>query len=168
MKIPFTTYHLAEWSKPEHGDIVVFYSPEDGKRLVKRVIGTPGDTVTMEDNRLFINGKPLEYNQLQPKMMSQIDSDLKDNHIFFTEQLIEKRHAVMFSPSLPSLTSFEPVTIPNDKYFMMGDNRDNSADSRFFGLVDRDLIVGKATAVVLSRNESFLHPRWARFLQVLI
>ena len=168
LKIPFTTYRLAKWSNPKRGDIVVFFSPEDGKRLVKRVIGTPGDTITMRDNRLFINGKFAEYNQLQPKMMSQFDSELKNNHIFFTEQLIEKRHTVMFSPSRPSLVSFGPVIIPQGKYFMMGDNRDNSADSRFFGFVDRNLIVGKATTVVISRNESFLHPRWSRFLQELI
>lgn len=168
LKIPFTTYHLAKWSNPKRGDIVVFFSPEDGKRLVKRVIGTPGDTISMRDNRLFINGKFVEYNQLQPKMMNQFDLELKKNHIFFTEQLIEKRHAVMFSPSRPSLASFGPVTIPKGKYFMMGDNRDNSADSRFFGFVDRNLIVGKATTVVISKNESFLHPRWSRFLQKLI
>ena len=167
-KIPFTKYHLAKWSNPERGDIVVFFAPENGKRLVKRVIGTPGDTITMRDNRLFINGQFIEYSQLQSKMMSQFDSELKNNHIFFTEQLIEKRHTVMFSPSRPSLTSFGPVTIPKDKYFMMGDNRDNSADSRFFGFVDRDLIIGKATTVVISRNDSFLHPRWSRFLHELI
>ena len=168
LKIPFTTFHLAKWSNPERGDIVVFFSPEDGKRLVKRVIGMPGDTITMRDNRLFINGISVEYNKLQPGMISQFDSELKNNHIFFTEQLIEKNHAVMFSPSRPSLDSFGPVTIPKGKYFMMGDNRDNSADSRFFGFVDRNLIVGKATAVVISKNESFLHPRWSRFFHVLI
>ena len=168
LKIPFTTYHLAKWSNPERGDIVVFFSPEDGERLVKRVIGTPGDTITMRDNRLLINGKFIEYSRLQPKMIRQFDSELKNNHMFFTELLIEKRHSVMFSPSRPSLTSFGPVTIPKDKYFMMGDNRDNSADSRFFGFVDRNLIVGKATAVVISRNESFLHPRWSRFFEELI
>ncbi|MGD9159042.1 MAG: signal peptidase I [Desulfobacteraceae bacterium] len=168
LKIPLTTYHLAKWSNPERGDIVVFFSPEDGKRLVKRVIGTSGDIITMKDNRLFINGKPVEYNQLQPKIMSQFEPELKNNHIFFSEQLIEKHHAVMFSPSRSSLASFGPVTIPKGKYFMMGDNRDNSADSRFFGFIDRNLIVGKATTVVISRNESFLHPRWSRFLQELI
>ena len=168
LKIPFTTYHLAKWSDPKLGDIVVFFSPEDGKRLVKRVIGTPGDIITMKDNRLFINGTFVEYNQMQPKMVSQFDSELKNSHIFFTEQLIEKRHAVMFSPSRPSLTSFGPVTIPKGKYFMMGDNRDNSTDSRFFGFVDRALIVGKAATVVISRDGSILHPRWSRFLNELI
>ncbi len=168
LKIPFTTYHLAKWSDPERGDIVVFFSPEDGKRLVKRVIGTPGDIISMRDNRLFINEKPVEYIQLQPKIMNRFDSELKNDHIFLSEQLIVKDHAVMLSLSRSSLSSFGPVTIPKGKYFMMGDNRDNSADSRFFGFIDRNLIVGKATTVVISRNESFLHPRWSRFLQELI
>ena len=71
--------------------IIRLIRPENGKRLVKRVIGLPGDTITMRDNRLFINAKSVEYNQLQPKMMSQFDSELKNSHIFFTEQLIEKK-----------------------------------------------------------------------------
>jgi signal peptidase I len=69
----------------------------------------------------------------------------------------------MFAPSRPFQDSFEPMTIPAEKYFMMGDNRDNSADSRVFGYVDRRLIVGRATMVVISREGSFLNPRWDRF-----
>ena len=66
-----------------------------------------------------------------------------------------------------SLNTFAPVIIPQGQYFMMGDNRDNSADSRFFGFVDRKLIVGRATVVVISRKGSFLHPRWSRFFKDL-
>jgi len=59
LKIPYTTIHLLTWDNPKRGDIVVFYSPKDGKRLVKRVIGLPGDTVSMNRNRIYINEKPL-------------------------------------------------------------------------------------------------------------
>src|SRR6187455_1451415 len=61
LKVPFTTWHIAEWSNPQRGDIVVFFSPHDGKRLVKRVVGLPGDTVELRDNQLVINGMPVEY-----------------------------------------------------------------------------------------------------------
>jgi signal peptidase I len=61
LKVPFTTWHIAEWSNPQRGDIVVFFSPKDGTRLVKRVIGLPGDTVELLNEQLIINGQPVEY-----------------------------------------------------------------------------------------------------------
>src|SRR5580692_4040836 len=64
LKVPFTTWHLAQWSNPRRGDIAVFYSPADGIRLVKRVIGLPGDKIELTNDRLLINGQPLEYDAL--------------------------------------------------------------------------------------------------------
>lgn len=61
LKVPFTTWHLAHWSDPQRGDIVVFYSPRDGTRLVKRVVGLPGDTVELRNDQLIINGQPVNY-----------------------------------------------------------------------------------------------------------
>jgi signal peptidase I len=167
LKVPYTTLHLARWSDPQRGDIVVFYSPKDGKRLIKRVVGLPGDTLAMRQNRLFINGQFVNYESLQQEIIDQIELDQQSHHVFFNENLTGKQHAVMFSPSRPSLNTFDPVTIPKGRYFMMGDNRDNSADSRFFGFVDRKLIVGRASMVVISREGSFLHPRWSRFFRDL-
>jgi len=167
LKVPYTTLHLARWSDPKCGDIVVFYSPKDGKRLIKRVVGLPGDTLAMRQNRLFINGQFVKYESLHKEIIDQIELDQQSHHLFFNESLTGKQHAVMLSPSRPSLTTFGPVFIPEGQYFMMGDNRDNSADSRFFGFVDRKLIVGRATMVVISREGSFLHPRWGRFFRYL-
>ncbi len=163
LKVPYTTIHLAKWSNPKRGDIVVFYSPEDGKRLIKRVIGLPGDVLGMKQNRLYINGKFTEYEPLHDESIDQIKQDHTFESVLLSENLLGKQHSVMFLPSRPSLNTFDPITIPEDQYFMMGDNRDNSADSRFFGFVKRRLIVGRATKVVLSRKGSFLHPRWNRF-----
>src|SRR5687767_15686032 len=61
LKVPFTTWHLAEWGEPKRGDVVVFYAPSDGIRMVKRVVGLPGDTLTLRDNRLYVNGEPADY-----------------------------------------------------------------------------------------------------------
>ena len=67
LKVPFTTWHIAEWSNPQRGDIVVFFSPHDGKRLVKRVIGLPGDLVELRNNALIINGRPVpRYSDTKP------------------------------------------------------------------------------------------------------
>ena len=167
LKVPYTTLHLARWSDPKRGDIVVFYSPEDSKRLIKRVVGLPGDTIALHQNRLFINGQFVKYEPLPQKIVDQIEPDQQSHHIFFNETLTGNQHAVMFSRLRSSLNTFDPVTIPEGQYFMMGDNRDNSADSRFFGFVDRKLIVGRATMVVISREGSFLHPRWSRFFKDL-
>ena len=167
LKIPYTTLHIARWSGPKRGDIVVFYSPKDGKRLIKRVVGLPGDTLAMHQNRLFINGHYVKYESLRQEIIDQIELDQQSHHVFFNENLAGKQHAVMFSPSQPSPNTFNPVIIPEGQYYMLGDNRDNSADSRFFGFVDRTLIVGRATMVVISREGSILHPRWSRFFKDL-
>ena len=167
LKIPYTTVHLATWANPRRGDIVVFYSPANGTRLVKRVVGMPGDVIAMYRNRLTINGKVLDYTPLALDPNTTAEIDRPASHLFLNERLPGSAHVVMLSPERPSLNSFEPVTIPEGKYFMMGDNRDNSADSRYFGLVDRHLILGQATRVVISREGSFLHPRWDRFFQKL-
>jgi len=168
LKVPYTTWHLKTWSAPQRGDIVVFYSPEDGKRLVKRVVGIPGDTLAMLKNRLIINGQFLTYLVQDQNKSPLKDDDIRDRHLFYDENLMGKQHEVMFTPAYAFSHSFAPVKIPQGKYFMMGDNRDNSADSRFFGLVDRNVIVGQATAVVISRNKNFLHPRWQRFFTKLL
>lgn len=163
LKVPYTTWHLIKWSDPERGDIVVFFSPQDGKRLIKRVVGLPGDTIAMHQNQLFINGQFVKYEPLDKEIIDHIELDQQSHHLFFKESLATKKHPVMFTPSSPSLHSFTPINIPEGKYFVLGDNRDNSGDSRFFGFVDRNLIVGRAIKVLISRKGSFLHPRWDRF-----
>jgi len=166
LKVPYTTWHVTSWSAPQRGDIVVFYSPEDGKRLIKRVVGLPGDRIAMKNNRLSINGKDIEYEALHPEDPTD-RSTKQPQDLRYIENLFGKKHTVMFTPFRGSRHSFRPKTIPVGKYLMLGDNRDRSADSRFFGLVDRNLIVGQATAIVISRDKSFLHPRFERFFKGL-
>jgi signal peptidase I len=161
LKVPFTTIEIVKWGDPSRGDIVVLFSPVDGVRLVKRVVGIPGDRIYMQDNQLYVNGKaavwrPLgrEYNQLQ------------GNTLLVEENLAGRTHEVMFSPERPSVRSFGPVVVPEGFYFVMGDNRDNSNDSRFIGLIARRRIVGKATAVAFSLDRSrYFAPRLNRFFK---
>lgn len=168
LKIPYTTHHLFRWAEPKRGDIVVFYSPKDGTRLIKRVVGMPGDLISLYKKRLYINDAPVEYETLTDERLSKIPAELKSHYRIYDENLEGKQHPVMISGAHTFLDSFDPVTIPEEKYFMMGDNRDNSADSRVFGFVDQDLILGHATSIVLSRDGSFLNPRWERFFKKLI
>jgi signal peptidase I len=163
LKVPFTTCHIAEWNNPQRGDIVVFFSPKDGTRLVKRVIGLPGDTVELRNDRLLINGQPMDYTTLEPQIPGQLSGTERARGIFATEQLPLHAHAVMAINGVPAMRSFGPVHVPVGHYFMMGDNRDNSFDSRYFGTVDRGQIVGRATSVVLSLDKSnYWLPRWSR------
>lgn len=168
LKVPFTTWHLAEWANPKRGDIVVFFSPHDGTRLVKRVVALPGDVVELRNEQLIINGNRVDYTSLSTEISGQLPESEQQHGLFATEELPGHSHAVMAIPSLPAKRSFDPVPVPEGCYFMMGDNRDNSFDSRYFGMVERKRIVGKATGVVISldKNDLWL-PRLHRFFKPL-
>ncbi len=168
LKVPFTTWHIAEWSNPKRGDIVVFFSPHDGKRLVKRVVGLPSDTIELRSNALVINGQPVEYQPITEELLRDVAPADRAGLVFAAEQLPGQTHAVAGNPTLPAMRSFAPYRVPEGQYFMMGDNRDDSFDSRYWGPVERKRIVGRATSVVLSldRNNYWL-PRWNRFLSDL-
>ena len=168
LKFPFTTRHLASWDNPRRGDIVVFYSPADERRLVKRVVGLPGDILSMKDNQLLLNGEAISYDSLDPEIMERYAPHPDLVYRFYTETLGDMKHPVMLTPALPSRRSFDPVRVPERGYFMMGDNRDNSGDSRYFGFVERDRILGRVVVVVLSvRREDYYLPRWDRFFHSL-
>ena len=163
LKLPFTTISVLKWGDPQRGDIVVLFSPIDGTRLVKRVVAIPGDTVAMHENQLYINSKPAESTPLT-------STDDPDQGLSFvaTETLGGRRHMVMLTPQAPAVRSFGPVTVPEHHYFVLGDNRDNSNDSRFIGFIGRKQIVGEATAVAFSLDrKNNWTPRLDRFFKRL-
>lgn len=169
LKFPFTGWRLATWDNPHRGDIVTCWSPENGSRLVKRVVGVPGDTLAMHGGQVLLNGRPLDYQPIDRAGLEAIMGKDADGKLFYTENLEGVRHVVAFQPDRRALRDFGPVVIPDDQYFMMGDNRDNSADSRYFGLVDRKAIIGQATGVALSLDyDNWYLPRWTRFFRRLI
>tara|TARA_R110002072_G_scaffold64_6_gene381 strand:- start:20704 stop:21348 length:645 start_codon:yes stop_codon:yes gene_type:complete len=169
LKVPFTTWHLAEWDNPSHGEIVTFYSPADEKLLIKRVIGVPGDVIKMRNNQLYINDNPATYSRLEDDIVNQIAYDQRRTHAFFKEQLGDFEHPVMLIPSPPNdYNSFGPIEIPEGQYLMLGDNRDNSRDSRRIGLITRDRITGRAFTVAFSVDyEAYYLPRADRFFHSL-
>ena len=168
LKVPFTTRHLAEWGQPSRGDIVVFFSPHDGMRLVKRTIGLPGDVIAMRDNQLFVNGQAVGYAPLDARTVGELPAREQAAHGFAEELLPERKHAVMTTPQNPAPRTFAPITVPSGHYFMMGDNRDDSFDSRFYGCVAREKIVGRVPSVVISMDpKAHYRPRWHRFFTML-
>lgn len=165
LRVPLTLNRVQEWSNPEKGDISVLLSPDDRTRLVKRVIGTPGDRVAMRENVLYINGDALEYSHLSRDDVAELAGGLRELSIFAMETLNGRDHAVMSTPGLLAQhRNFAEFTVPAGKYFVMGDNRDNSRDSRSIGLVDRELFLGKAERVLVSFNiKDKYQPRFERF-----
>jgi len=165
LKVPFTTVHLSTWANPVRGDVVVFYSPVDGTRLVKRVVGLPGDTVQLKNDVLYLNGVPQQYS---PADSAPFRHDVfEDAHpVVAIEHLEACDHYVMGLPGRQALRNFGPFLVPPNQYFMMGDSRDNSADSRYIGPVPREKIIGRVPRVILSFDPSrYYLPRPQRIFQ---
>ncbi len=168
LRVPFTRLRVMRWSEPHSGDIVVLFSPEDNKRLVKRVVGVPGDKLEMREGYLYINDKPLHYEHVEASDVVSLDERDKEDYRFWREQLGEHDHQLMLPPGPGPRGYFAPIQVPADHYWVMGDNRSNSRDSRYFGFVERGAIVGRATRVVLSVDKTRSYkPRWERFFRPL-
>ncbi|MFM9996458.1 MAG: signal peptidase I [Phycisphaerales bacterium] len=168
LRVPFTTRWIAAWGGPDSGEIAVLFSPADGKRLVKRIIGLPGDTVELRGNALIVNGQAAAYAALEQAVIDRLAASERPSHAYARERIGAASHAVMSTPAVGARRDFGPITIPAGRYLVMGDNRDQSADSRVFGLVPRRLIVGRSSAVAFSLDrEHYLRPRWSRFLKAL-
>jgi signal peptidase I len=166
LRLPFTAVSLVKRADPQRGDIVIFLSEAADNRLVKRVVGVPGDVVAMQHNVLSINGEQLAYHQ--PAEALQASSATDEGSQLLSEQLGGITHTVKLAPFATGRDSFAPVRVPQGHYLVLGDNRDNSADSRVIGFVPRNEIVGRAGKVLFSLDyDNYYLPRSERFLAAL-
>ena len=166
LRVPFAGVVLWHRADPRRGDIVTLYSPEDGERLLKRVVGVPGDVIAMRDDVLLINGKALTYLPPSPGEGAALPDAAA--YVFQREDLTGHLHDVMFMPERPAMRSFGPSILPAGEYFVMGDDRDDSKDSRYIGLVKKQAISGRAFAVGYSLDPMHHYlPRLDRSLQAL-
>ena len=170
VKIPFTDICFLDFHKPEREDVIVFREPKQGKKdFIKRVIGLPGDTIEMKNNTLFLNGEPVGYTKIGRDYTKLLSGERRVRCILAIEDLDGVAHTVMSIPSINAMRNFGPVTVPQGSYFVLGDNRDSSRDSRYFGFVDRESIVGQAKGVIGSFNITDKYqPRFKRFFESLI
>ncbi len=185
IRFPFSETWMAQWAQPQRGDVIVFKFPLDmSTNFVKRTIGLPGDKIYYERGTLYVNDKPMEkkapVTDIDYKWLRDADfngegryKDAKDNYVHFTEQLESKDHDILLRKGQGNET-FGPVIVPEDQLFMMGDNRDNSRDGREWGFLPRSYILGKASFVWLSCEETLpilsmvcnpLTIRWGRFFR---
>jgi signal peptidase I len=159
LRVPLTHISLYRFGDPERGDIIIFDSKSADTLLVKRVIGLPGDIVEMKDNALTINGIEAGYSGFEATPAA----------LFATETYADMTHRIETAPGrISRFSSFGPVQVPQGHFLVLGDNRDNSADSRVHGFIPRDEIIGHAKKVVLSFDyDRYYLPRANRFLRDL-
>jgi signal peptidase I len=159
LMVPLSHLSIYRFADPKRGDIVVFDSKAADTRLVKRVIGLPGDTVEMKENRLTINGVEARYS----------DVEYTDDAVFAIESYGDMVHRIELMPEgAGPYSSFGPVKVPQGQYLVLGDNRDNSADFRVRGFIPRGEIIGDAKTVVLSLDyDHYYLPRSDRFFHDL-
>ncbi len=164
-QVPFTGLRLPAFDRPERGDVIVFEYPLDRKKnYVKRVVGLPGDTLAMVAGRLLVNGEERSEEYVQ---------HIQPNGNYYDPQFEWQRYhlapGIEASTYRPTRDDWGSIIVPADNYFVMGDNRDNSQDSRYWGFVDRRLIKGRPLVIYYSFDKTTLRPvpwltevRWRR------
>jgi signal peptidase I len=169
LRLPWTLTRLTDGRDPERGEIVVFDSPEDGTSLVKRVIGVPGDVVSLDERGLNINGQYADYSAGDASLVAGLLSHTQSRDpAVYREGGVLPEHDLLRMPVPGFREYFPPVLVPEGSYLMLGDNRDNSRDSRFIGFVPRRNIVGLASRVAVSFNpENYYLPRRDRWMSSL-
>lgn len=151
LKIPLTDVVLAHLGDPQRGDIVTFTSPADGTRLIKRLVALPGDVVEMRGKQLRINGVKADYKLLDTASETMVNGvTLPVMHL--AERLGNEQRTIQWMPDLLRAADFGPLAVPADHYLMLGDNRDNSADSRYIGFVPRKALIARAERILVSAD----------------
>jgi signal peptidase I len=155
LRLPVLRNKFLDVGNPERGDVVVFFPPHESRYFIKRLVGLPGDKISIINGTLFVNNE----------MIKQTKSDIESGNsrsVVMSEKLGIKQFAIQKNLRPSRLSQNFSATVPKDHFFMIGDNRDNSSDSRIWGPVPKDRIVGKAVARWMFWDEFFSVPSFSR------
>jgi len=154
VRLPVIGTKVLAVNEPKNGDIMVFIPPHQNEYFIKRVVGIPGDRVRYQDKTLYINGEK------QNQIFSLQIPPVNPRYLRYKEKLGDVEHIIQRNSYRD--TGVEEWVVPEGRYFMMGDNRDQSSDSRSWGLVSEENIVGQAIAVWLHKKPGLKLPEFSR------
>ena len=161
LRLPVVGTKIVEMNEPERGEVMVFIPPHDKRYFIKRIVGLPGDTIRYEDKVLSVNGEQI-LSEVIDSVQIEMPNGMEQSGVLLNETLGEVQHRTQIV-STPARDGGRNVwVVPEGHYFMMGDNRDNSADSRVWGTVPEENIVGKAFAVWMHKEPGWSLPTFGR------
>lgn len=160
LRLPVIGTKLVDIGEPQRGEVMVFIPPHENKYYIKRVIGLPGDRIRYEDKTLFINGEEMVRDFVSPTNIEFGSESIPGQ--LFNEELGDRVHSVQLADLQFGRQGRTSWIVPEGHYFMMGDNRDNSADSRVWGPVSETKIIGKAVAIWLHKDPGLNVPNFSR------
>ena len=160
VRLPIIGTKILGVEDPDRGEVIVFIPPHENKYYIKRVIGLPGDTVRYEDKNLYINGELISKDYVESIMVETSIGDLPG--VLYSETINGVEHSTQNIDAVGRQRARTTWVIPNGHYFMMGDNRDNSSDSRVWGTVPNENVVGKAVAVWMHKEPGLHLPTFSR------
>ena len=143
VRLPYTDIVLWTRGDPEPGDVVMYNPPGQDINVFKRVVACPGDTVAMRNNRMLINGKALKYEKADPDPYREVAAINRLGEIMEMESGHGTPHLITYTPGSAGRSTFADVILADGEFFVVGDNRDNSLDSRMYGPIHRESIIGR-------------------------